>query len=314
MSRVNTDLDESNSSGSSKPPAGSLHSVPDIEKSGYYKGVSPSYPILLYRTGRERHPYHGPMGPWERYTHKSIQGVYGTRLNEVWGTVGPLIRLIIRRNKIRYSSIDVARFITHDQDNGQFPGPVVIWIGVYPDSTTADTSHEVSQEILALLKEYQIEDVEVEWRESVVRDATGPALLPIVHDLEPTASVRGPLTTALGIPIATAERPNVEGNIGFFFREGRDRNGDLSNRVLAVTCHHVLFEKAQTSYDRDRPTMATKYVRLLSLSRFQNLLDNIKNEIEDRYLTIGSREHHLRSKKISDPNIAGEDEHELEKN
>ena len=289
------------------------HSVPDIEKSGYYKGVSPYYPFLLYRTGREKYPYHGPMGPWERYSHKSIQGVYGTRLNEVWGTVGPLIRLIIRRNEIRYSSIDVARFITHDHDDGRFPGPVVIWIGVYPDSTTATTAHEVSKEILTLLKEHQIEDVEVEWRESVVRDTKGSALLPTVSSWDPTASVRGPLTTALGIPIATAERPNVEGNLGFFFREGRDRNGDVSNRILAVTCHHVLFEKAQLDYARDTPMMPARDVRLLSLSRFQKLLDDIKTEIRHRSFEIDRRKYVLKSEKNRHPRAEGEDEDELER-
>ena len=314
MGRVNADLDESNSSGSSKPPAGSLHSVPSIEKSGYYKGVSPHYPFLLYRTGREKHPYKGPMGGWEEYSHKSIQGVYGTRLNEVWGTVGPLIRLIIRRNEIRYPSIDVARFITHDHDDGQFPGPVVIWIGVYPDSTTANTAHEVSKEILTLLKEHQIEDVEVEWRESVVRDTKGSALLPTVSSWDPTASVRGPLTAVLGIPIATAERPNVEGNLGFFFCEGRDQNGDVSNRILAATCHHVLFENAQADYTRNLPTMDSKDVRLLSYSRFQKLLDDVKDKMNGCYSAIRSRERKLSLKEDRDPNVVGEGNHELEQN
>ena len=254
------------------------------------------------------------MGGWEEYTHKSIQGVYGTRLNEVWGTVGPLIRLIIRRNEIHYSSIDVARFITHDHDDGQFPGPVVIWIGVYPDSTTANTAHEVSKEILTLLKEYQIEDVEVEWRESVVRDAASPALLPTVSHRDPTVSLRSPLTAALGIPIATAERPNVEGNLGFFFCEGRDRNGDVSNRILAVTCHHVLFENAQANYTRNLPTMGSKDVRLLSYSRFQKLLDDIKREMKGCYSAIQGRERKLSLKEDRDPNVVGEGDHELEQN
>src|SRR5258707_6058392 len=47
-------------------------------------------------------------------------------------------------------------------------GPVVIWVGVIPGSTSADTAHEVSQEILALLLKNRVEGG-VEWREELKR-------------------------------------------------------------------------------------------------------------------------------------------------
>ena len=68
--------------------------------------------------------------------------------------------------KTRYS-IDPARFITHGEDGEETLGPVVIWVGVYPGSTSADTAHEVSQNILELLEKSRVKDVEVEWHEAV---------------------------------------------------------------------------------------------------------------------------------------------------
>ncbi len=87
------------------------------------------------------------------------------------------------------------------------PGPVVIWIGVYPGPTTADTAHDVSENVLGLLESYEIEGVEVEWRESVFWRAVGPPLLRIVGNNHAAVDVCGALTATtaiLGVPIATA--------------------------------------------------------------------------------------------------------------
>ena len=144
----------------SSATAGSVHAVSEFEASSYYLGISDDHPLLLFRTGSNKYPFVQPRG-FEAYrTSKSVRGVYGTPLNAVWSTVGPLIRDMIKTQKIRYTSIDVARFVTHDTDKEDIPGPVVIWIGVYPGSTTADTAHDVSEDILSLLKDYGIEGVD----------------------------------------------------------------------------------------------------------------------------------------------------------
>ena len=47
--------------------------------------------------------------------------------------------------------------------------PVTIWIGVFPKSTTATAAHDAAQSILTLLQnKYQITDVDVDFRESIV--------------------------------------------------------------------------------------------------------------------------------------------------
>jgi len=110
------------------------------------------HPLLLYRTGSEKYPFVKPKGSQAYRTSKSVRGVYGTPLNAVWSTVGPLVRDLIKTQKIRYTSIDAARFITHETDKKDIPGPVVIWIGVHPGYTTADTAHDVSENILGAME------------------------------------------------------------------------------------------------------------------------------------------------------------------
>lgn len=74
----------------------------------------------------------------------------------------------------------------------------------------------------------------MEWTEFEYRRVAGLPLLSDVRNRDPTVEVRGALTASLGVPIATAKCPDAEGTLGFFFHENRDR-------VLAITCHHVLF-------------------------------------------------------------------------
>ena len=64
-------------------------------------------------------------------------------------------------------SINTVRFVTEEEDGEETLGPVVIWVSVYPGSTSADAAHQVSQGILELLEKNGVEGVEVEWYEGV---------------------------------------------------------------------------------------------------------------------------------------------------
>ena len=48
-------------------------------------------------------------------------------------------------------------------------GSVVIWVGVPPGSTSADTAHEASQDILTLLQKNGVNGAVVEWCGAVVQ-------------------------------------------------------------------------------------------------------------------------------------------------
>ena len=254
----------------------------DYERTSYYNGITDEgeHPVLLYRTGSAKYPWIQPSGRHAYLPTKSLRGVYRTPLNDVWSTVGPQVRELVKDRRIRYS-IDPARFVTHGEDGEETLGPVVIWVGVYPGSTSADTVHEVSQNILELLEKNGVKDVEVEWHEAVSWKAAGPALLPVVGNNNPTVHVRRHLTAALGMPIATAERKmdDAQGSVGFFFHEDRDMRGNPSTKVFGVSSRHVLRKKIEGTYEFKGAGAPRQYVRVNGLRRFQRGHDEIKVSI-----------------------------------
>lgn len=154
-------------------------------------------------------------------------------------------------------------------------GPVTIWIGVFPESTSATAAHDAAQDVLALLKDYQITDVDVDFRESYYRREAGPQLLEPVDELDPLADVVSPLTPALGLRISTKARPDVQGTMALYLAEGGG-----SDKLLGLSCRHVLIgsEEANVDYVR-HPSRPRRDVLLLGNRAFTNLLDSIKLRI-----------------------------------
>ena len=270
----------------------SLHAVSNYERTWYYNGITNNgdHPPLLYRTGSDKYPFILPTDRVVSEPIKSLRGVHGTSLNNVWKIVGPQINALVKQTiKIRYS-IDPACFLTHGENEDTL-GPAVVWIAVYPGSTSADTAHDVSKDILALLKLHGVDDVEVEWHEAVTEKASGPALLPVVGSNDPTVNVRRHLTATLGIPIATAERAyeDAQGTIGFFFHENLDRKGMPSSKVYAVSSHHVLRKNDREMFRFRGAGAPRHYVRVCGCRRFQEGLDEIKLDIGDRSMNAESR-------------------------
>ena len=92
---------------------------------------------------------------------------------------------------------------------------VTIRVGVQEDTTTGEVAFKSSLDILGLLKQHDIDDVEVAFRESEARLPTGPPLLAPVDDDRPLKNVIHSVTTALGLPIAGEKTPQVQGTFGF---------------------------------------------------------------------------------------------------
>ena len=157
----------------------SVHGPDEYERTSYYNGIAGDgeHPDLVYRSDFITTPFPKPVGRYAYIPVKSLRGVFNTPLNGVWDAVGPQIRDLIKARKVDWSSVNPARFFTHaplgEEAKGSL-GPVVIWIGVIPGSTSADTAYEVSGEILALLLKNGVNDVVVEWREAVPQRLAGP--------------------------------------------------------------------------------------------------------------------------------------------
>jgi hypothetical protein len=147
----------------------SEHSPTAFEKQFYYNGITgdSNCPELVYRSDYHTTPFARPTGRFSQVPVKSVYGVFDTPLSTVWGTVRPQIRDILKAHGVKYSSIDAARFYIHgppSEEKGSL-GPPVVWIGVQPGSTSADTAHDISQAILVLLEKSKVTEVVIEWRE-----------------------------------------------------------------------------------------------------------------------------------------------------
>lgn len=156
-------------------------------------------------------------------------------------------------------------------------GPVTIWIGVFPESTSATTAFTAAQNILALLKDYQINDVDVDFRESYYTREAGSQLLKPVWETHTLADVISPLTPALGLHISTKARPGVEGTMALYLAQGGG-----SDKLLGLSCRHVLIGAKEANVDLVcHPEGPRKEVLLLGERAFTNLVDSIELKIED---------------------------------
>ena len=156
-------------------------------------------------------------------------------------------------------------------------GPVTIWIGVLPESTSATTAHNAAQAILALLKKHEITDIDIDFRESIYTRKTGPPLHEPVDELDPLVDVLGPLTPVLGLHIATMARPEAQGTMAIYIAEGGE-----SNRLLGLSCRHVLIslEQPNVPYIHDPDNDTCKDVLLLGSKAVTALVESVEENIE----------------------------------
>ena len=173
----------------------------DWERTTYYNGISPDHPELLYRSDLLENSFPIPKGRFPHLPTKTAYGVFSTPLNPVWDIVAPQICELLKASKICYSAINAARFVTHGEDGRDTLGPVVIWIATHPTTTTAENSHAASLGILTLLKDNGVKDVVVEWYEGTVERLSGPHLLRVTDETNPTYHVRRFLTAAVRGPL-----------------------------------------------------------------------------------------------------------------
>ena len=162
-------------------------------------------------------------------------------------------------------------------------GPVTIWIGVFPGSTSATAAHDAAQDVLALLRDFEIIDVDVDFRESFYRrKVAGPQLLRPVSGLSPLFDVVSPITSALGLHISTRDKLNARGTMALYLAEGGN-----SDKLLGLSCRHVLIgsDEANISYDY-HPRGPHKNVILLCKRDFNSLIHSIKVRIGRHGMTI----------------------------
>jgi hypothetical protein len=83
----------------------------------YYAGLA-SCPKLVYRTGKKA--WIKPTGPEAYRQLKELRAVFGHKINVAWPDLGK-VRDLVNSHKIRWTSIDVARFLIAETEKSPAP-------------------------------------------------------------------------------------------------------------------------------------------------------------------------------------------------
>lgn len=255
----------------------SRHGVPKLEAYLYYHGLRGNRkpgPKLIYRTSTDI--FLPPSGPSQDLREMQLLTVHKhgkLGQDKLWATIRDETVGLLDGKQIKQTSVDLVRFRweeqTEDGRGKEVISPVTIWIGVLPDSTNGDAAFDSAQGIIELLKKYEIDDIDIAFRESEAQLLAGPILYAPVNDVHPLKSVIDWLTTALSLPIAGLRTPHMQGTLGFYFKIGEDLYG--------VTARHVLFPatKGNNLY-RYNTSAPKKNVVLMGSRAFDNLLESIQ--------------------------------------
>ncbi|KAF8331414.1 uncharacterized protein EI90DRAFT_3016408 [Cantharellus anzutake] len=272
-------LDHSNRLATPSPPP----RVSELEATQYYWGLH-SNPWLIARTGG---PWYPPSGPEAYPRAKELRILGEHELFDVWeDDLALKVHNILNQNQVNWSSTEIVRIAYLDEPDGN----LILWIGVYstPTRLSYDVGIEVAVQCKRLLLDYSIQGVDVELRESDFVQFAGPALLKPTDIIDPTAIVREPFTTTLGMNICAESTPWAEGTVGFFMAV----NG--IDKLYGVTARHVLFPRAENKdFERINDSLPRHNVQLLSEAAFQEHLALIQQEIDSQNIIIASQENRM---------------------
>jgi hypothetical protein len=255
-----------------------------MEAKYYYAGL-PSAPALVARTGTA--PWEAPTGPEAYRKLKELRVVGNHALKDVWeDNLALKLHALLDSMKAKWTSTDVVRI----GNTGESSAPVILWIGVMPASLSGHDGVVVAFKCRELLVEYDIFDVDVEIRESVVTLSAGPKLLAPAYSSDPTAGIREPLTTTLGLPIGSQSMGGGEGTGGFFIAEGGN-----AERLLLVTARHVVFTPDKNHHFELKNDGRHHRVMLFGDALFNEYLECIQAEIGGKALNVQYQEERLKA-------------------
>ncbi|KAG8987177.1 hypothetical protein FRB90_003553 [Tulasnella sp. 427] len=260
-----------------------------FEKVFFYKGVSEEHPHLLQRSDIRTHPFVLPAAE-DQHTaipDRTAHGVSHPILTaDLWRqNVGPAIVSLLEDKElgIHLSSMVPVQFSLPDAEGKPvLEKHIVIWISVFPGTTTEESCRDANSPILAILEKHEIKDAAVHWIEGAPeRFVAGPAMMEVVDETDPTAYIRRAVTAVLGVPLApqVQQAKDGQGSLGIFFHEGKDKQGNDSDRVLAFTNKHVASENTATDYELGRTGARKQYIRNCGLRRYEKFLEETRASI-----------------------------------
>ena len=192
----------------------------------------------------------------------------------VWHALGRQVYEYFDSIAVKWTSIDPVRFA----EVGKEAGPLFLWVGVMPGTLSRDDARVAAVGCKRILAQFQITDVEIAFRESVVIRSAGPQLLNYVPCMDPTADVRNRFTPTLGLQIAAKDTPHFEGTGGLYICEGGE-----SNRIFVLTARHVVLPPSvcrNDLYAVNSDSKPRREVILFGDKAYQNAVESIVCKIE----------------------------------
>ncbi|KAF8153451.1 hypothetical protein B0H34DRAFT_723642 [Crassisporium funariophilum] len=286
---ISTASDMTASSMISDATAVDLDFASPFEKAFFYKGVSNDHPHLLQRSDIRRRPFVLPP-PEDQHTaipDRTARGATHPCLTpDLWRQeVGPAIVSLLEEKAygVHVSSMVPVQFSLPDaQGKPVLEEHIVIWISVFPGTTSEESCHGANSAILDILEKHQVKDAAVHWIEGAPeRFVGGPAMMEVVDETDPTAYISRAVTAVLGVPLApqTMQAQDGQGSLGVFFHEGKDKQGGKSDRVLAFTNKHVVSVDTKSDYELGRTGSCKRYIMNCGLRRYEKMLEETRAAI-----------------------------------
>ncbi|CAA7266696.1 unnamed protein product [Cyclocybe aegerita] len=147
-----------------------------------------------------------------------------------------------------------------------------IWVGVVPNTLTADTAFDATKGIRSFLNGLNVTDIDIAYRETVPKSSVSRALFAPVGIVDHRKDFIDPVSVALSLPIAGL-KTTMQGTMGPFFH--------VDNTLYAITVRHNLFLADGGNDEFKFSTAAPNiHVVLMGNPAFTNYLASIQAEIE----------------------------------
>ncbi|KAI0290308.1 hypothetical protein BC826DRAFT_1106543 [Russula brevipes] len=263
--------------------------VSDLEAMLYYRGL-PSKPRLIARTGSPW-PWEAPTdpeapsGPDAYPPLRELRFPGEHKIHEIWeDNLAFKVHAIRDQAGVDWSSTEIVRI--GDAGNTRDGGDLTLWIGVWdwrirrrPAPLAYDVAIDAAFKCKALLLEHGIEDVDVEMRDPPTT-------------WTPTAFLREPFTTTLGIPIRHMDA-SMAGGTGGLFLQVDDPDG---KKLFLVTARHVVFPRSDNSlFERKSDRQPRRDVHVVSVLWFRRHLMSIQKKITSEAYIINYQKNCMNS-------------------
>ena len=258
---------------------GSRPSIPSVEEAiGRYWDL-PSRPYFIARSSLDAWHIPSDLMIEINSDHRELRPVGKHPLCGIWnGKIDEEMHNYLVEQKVHYTSLDLVRLGVLDEATRTTP-PVIVWVGVEPNTLSAQRGIEVAVSLRSVLLQHDINDVHVEIRASTI--TIYAKMYRPASPYDPTAQVREPFSTSLGISICAENTPDIRGTTTLFFTVP-----SKPGRLFLLAPRHVLFRENEHQHYTYDGSGLRRNVLLMGTDGFVARIRDIEEKIKETYGAI----------------------------